>query len=149
MNPNLKLLLIAGGAAFLFRDQLGAMFPNLFPFWAPEAEPSGAASPEREPAPEPGTTASSAATTKTLLLNAAKKDPAYKANNGLLNTWQWQYYYAQVRGVDPDLQWEHPERLMTLDEWWTGLSAAGLSGARSGQPAAPVRISAARRAWRY
>ena len=83
------------------------------------------------------------------MLAAAQKDPAFATQNGLMNAWQWQYFYIQVRGNDPNLAWDHPERLMTLDEWLTGLSAAGLNGSRNrtAQPAAP--ISAARRAWRF
>jgi len=54
----------------------------------------------------------------------------------LLNCDQWNYFYQQVRGIpgpDPLDVWPNRERSyqMTIEEWWTGVSAKGLSGVRT------------------
>jgi hypothetical protein len=149
MNPLLKYGLIIGAAYFLFRDQLAVMLPSLFGAHAPSPHPdqatTSATSSAPPPAPATGQTPTSAATTKDLLLKWAQANAFYHQQNGLMNAWQWGYGYNAVRGGNTDFasQFADPSRLMTLDEFWTGVQAAGLSGL-----AAPRR-SAAARAWSY
>lgn len=53
----------------------------------------------------------------------------------MLNTWEWNFYYQQLRGVaapGPEVLFpgQPGERRMTVEEWWAGASAHGLSGIR-------------------
>ncbi len=51
----------------------------------------------------------------------------------LMNGDQWNWVYQQIRGQeapDPTVVWPSRDRgfRMTIDEWYAGMSAAGLSG---------------------
>ncbi len=151
MNQFLKIGLIAGAGYFLFHQQLAAAFPNLFGGHAGSSGSSGNPAPApadaTPPVPQPvtGETASSAQTTKALLLKWAQGNDFYRAQNGLMNAWQWGFGYHQIRGGEFDFasQFTDPSRLMTLDEFWQGVTNAGLSGV------AVTPRSRTARAWSY
>lgn len=146
MNSALKIGLIGGAAWFLFRDQLGVMFPSLFTAAATQPPPAA----PQPAAPPAGVTPDSPATTKQRLLAWATPNDFYKQQGKMLNSWQWNYGYKAVRGTEPPpieqmFPGQDPARLMTLDEYWTGIAGAGLSGTASGSS----RRSAAAKAWRF
>jgi hypothetical protein len=124
----LKWGLILGGAWYLLKDQIGAAFG------AP-ATATAAAQPSAPATALPVTTLD----TKGLMR---------QQSGGLqVGTYdQWNYYYSHIRGVDA------PARALvfpgvdaafkfTLDEWWAGVAAKGLSGLGRRTPA--------QKAWGY
>ncbi len=139
MNSIVKWGLIAGGAAYLFKDQLRLLISG-----APE---------ETVPATTdttPATTApavDSAALTKTRLLAWAQAQPQFMAQGQMLNGWQWAYGYKAVRNTDPgDVgTFMDASRLVTIDEFWALATAHGLSGVR----ARPRPTNWTARAWGY
>jgi hypothetical protein len=60
----------------------------------------------------------------------------------MLNTWQWNYYYQQIRGVAgpapeamfPDVPADQLGRRLTVDEWWAAGAPLGLAGLRARLP---------------
>lgn len=104
--------------------------PTLLP--VPAVHPQ--ALPGYVPTPEPGTVAAAqASTTRDLVLAAARR--AMPASwDSLLSAHQWNFFYQSSRGIpgpDPDVVWpgrDHANYRMSVDEWWAGVSANGLSG---------------------
>lgn len=153
MNNFLKYGLIAGGAYLLFKDQLAAMFPSMFGGAVSTTSPQQQAAPAQTttpaaPAPT-GVTPTSAATTKDRLNAWAQANDFFKAQGNMLNAYQWNFGYNAVRGTaapGPEVMFpaQDPNRLMTLDEYWTGVTSVGLSGVP-----ATARPSAAAKAWGY
>lgn len=140
MKDFLKWGLLLGGAGyFLFRDQISAL--------ATIATPPAAGTIPASTTPQ-ATTTPPAATAPPVAQTTLQMMQAFAAAHGFstLSFDQWNWVYDQVRGV-PALPIETVfpgqarERLMTIDEWWAGSSAAGLSGVR--------RRSSASRAWGY
>jgi len=136
MKDFLKWGLILGGAGyFLFRNQISAALATTATTPATSTMPTT-------------TTTPPAATTPPVAQTTLQMMQAYAAAHGFttLSFDQWNWVYSQVRGVaglpiETVFPGQTRDRLMTLDEWWAGSSAAGLSGVR--------RRSSASRAWGY
>lgn len=122
----LVIVLVGGAAYFLFKDQLSAMFGT-----TPAANPAAsAASATSNPAPS-NILPTSAATTRAMILQRAMADPSWASTGGLLNGWQWNWWYKIVRGQDvPSLAFADWARKMTIDEFMNALASVGLSGMR-------------------
>jgi hypothetical protein len=89
---------------------------------------SATAAPSAEASP---TTPAPAFTVWDRILAWAQKQPGY---DGLANTYQWNYAYNEIRGVQvPEnaltSTWDWNKRI-TFDEWAARISGAGLSGIR-------------------
>jgi hypothetical protein len=127
MNSTVKWVLILGGIAFLFRNQLEAMLGIAAPA-APAPQPS----PAPTTTPAPTSPISDASGTKALILDQVKTDATYIANGGRLNINQWNFYYARVRGVPGPtsdvIGFPDASVLVSLDEYWNAMTAHGLSG---------------------
>lgn len=134
---NWKVLLIAGAAAsLLFKDRITEFLNQ-----SAAAAPSGQA---EQPAPPTQTDITAANTVWGRILKWAEDQPGY---DGLATTHEWNYAYAQVRGVavpanDATAAWDWNKRI-SFDEYVSHMSAAGLSGVPAKQ------TSAAARAWGY
>lgn len=135
MKDFLKWGLILGGAGyFLFRNQISAALAT-----AVTSPAAGTI---------PASTTPPAATAPPVAQTTLQMMQAFAAAHGFstLSFDQWNWVYDQVRGVaglpiETVFPGQARERLMTIDEWWAGSSAAGLSGVR--------RRSSASRAWGY
>ena len=128
MNTTVKVLLIGGGVAFLFRDQLISLLGAGTSTAAPEL-PQTTVAP-----PNPNSGVSDAVGTYELMLAKVRSDPGYIANGGRMNIDQWNYYYALVRGIPGPtsdvIGFSDAKTLVSLDEYWNAMTAHGLSGLR-------------------
>src|SRR5262252_902718 len=101
------------------------------------------------PAPPASTIPTSLATTRAALLQAAQGNDKYKAQNGLLNGWEWDWFYTHTRGGTSGASWDKLgldiSRNITLDEYMSVLQQSGLSGLRGASGLAaflPSRVPA-------
>lgn len=151
---NWKVLLIGGAIAYMvFRDQINAALDST----APAALPAVAQTPSAIPI----AAGLDNTNTKSLIQQAAFKGGGSPDN--MLTVDQWNYYYAQVRGIPAPganaIGFPAGEERVTLDEYWAAMTSAGLGvlrGIASLQGAQPaeaalqlMRRTSASRAWGY
>jgi len=122
MKDAIKIVLILVGAYLIWQ------YLSRRATAQPKAEGEAKAPPPTQP------TAAAALTTPSLVATAAA-EAGYPVG-ALLNADEWNYFYTQVRGTpgaDPLEVWPERDRTykMTVSEWWTGVSAHGLTGLRT------------------
>jgi hypothetical protein len=118
MNTILKLAAIAGGGFLVYEWFL---------------KPASAAAASSPTSTTGGSTSTAvASTTMTMVASAAQK-AGYNPTAQSLTADEWNYFLQQVRGIpgpDPSIAWPAQDRnfKMTINEWWAGVSANGVSG---------------------
>lgn len=131
MNSIVKIGLIGAGAFVAYELFFKGHLPPILSSVPPSATSSATQQPQNTPSPA-SVSVAAAATTKDLIVRAAQSGAP--AGWDHLYTWdQWNYFYAQVRGVPgPDLSNAWPGRdrgyRMAIDEYWAAMTAQGLSG---------------------
>lgn len=95
------------------------------------------------PTPAPATTPEAPPETKAPPVTATKDIVYQLAANAnpdnrplMLNVWQWNYYYHEIRGVAgpapeamfPNAPADQLGRRLTVDEWWSAGAPLGLAG---------------------